>query len=177
MKKFPELHSERLVLREINQGDLEGIFAIFSDPEVLTYYGMDPIQSKEEVNDLIQKYRVGFEHGTVYRWAIVRKEDNQFLGTCGYHNWHHRYYRAEIGYELSPAYWGMGYMQEAASKIIEYGHSELGIHRIGALISPFNKSSIRLVERLGFSKEGVLKDYAYSGESYHDLTMYAKIHS
>ncbi|WLD92744.1 GNAT family N-acetyltransferase [Alkalihalobacillus sp. AL-G] len=175
MKEFPKLYTERLVLREITQDDLEAIFMIFSNPDVLTYYGMDPIKSKEEVGDLIQKYRVGFEHGTVYRWAIVREEDNAFLGTCGYHNWHHRYFRSEIGYELSPDYWGMGYMQEAARAILDYGYSELGMHRIGALISPQNKSSIRLVERLGFKNEGLLKDYAYSGGNYHDLSMYAKI--
>ncbi len=175
MESFPELNTKRLHLKEIKGEHVGILYDLFTNKEILKFYGSDPMTDISEAQELIQKFRVGLKHNTVIRWGIFLKSNGRLIGTCGFHNWNHRYYRAEIGYELSPEYWGNAYMKEAIETIIEYGFEHLDLHRVGALISPHNKASSSLIEKLGFEREGVLKDYAYSGQGFIDLTMYAKI--
>ncbi len=177
MEAFPELSTDRLHLKEIKDEHAGILFELFTNKDVLKYYGSDPMGDISEAQELIQKFRVGLKHNTVIRWGIFLKSENKLIGTCGFHNWNHRYYRAEVGYELSPEYWGQAYMREALEAITEYGFNELDLHRVGALISPHNNASLSLIEKLGFEREGILKDYAYSGKGFIDLTMYAKIKS
>src|SRR5690349_11125659 len=100
-EKFPELHSDNLVLNEINIRDQKVIFNMYSSHEMMKYYGKQPMKSINEAIDQIERLAKGFNNREVIRWGIRRKADNELIGTCGFHNWVKEFFRAEIGFVIS----------------------------------------------------------------------------
>ena len=103
-----------------------------------------------------------WKEDTGLRWGITLKDDGSIVGSCGFYKWEkdpHR--KAEMGYDLAPAYWGRGIMREALQAIIQYGFDEMNLNRITVLVISYNDRSLRLVDRLGFVKEGVMRESAY----------------
>lgn len=80
------------------------------------------------------------------------------MGSCGYHNWAHRNFKAEIGYELSPLYWRQGVMTEVLTAIIAYGFEHMKLHRIEAFYDPANIASKKSLLKAGFKYEGLLRE-------------------
>jgi len=107
------------------------------------------------------------------RWGIVKKEDKELIGTCGFYDWNTTAHRAEIGYDLEPAYWGRGVMTEAMHAVLEYGFEKMGLNRIQAIIDSKNTRSMRLVHRLGFKKEGVLRQRSYFNGQFRDDAIFS----
>ena len=165
---FPALETRRLLLRNLTVDDTDFVFRHFSDPAV-TQYLMDqpPLTEYEGAREIIRFYQER-EANKRNRWGIVRRADSQMIGTCGYHNWHQRDCRAEIGYDLSPASWGQGYMTEALRVVIPNGFTRMGLNRIEALVYTGNARSVQLLQKLGFQIEGTLRDYYYLNGRYHD---------
>ena len=159
MAYFPALQTERLKLRQLSMDDLDFVFQHFSDPRVAQYL-MDepPLADHDQARALIEFYQEP-ETKSYNRWAIVRKEDQQVVGTIGYHKWARAYCRAEVGYDLSPDCWGQGYMSEALREVIRHGFEGMGLHRIEALVYVGNDASVKLLKRMGFQQEGLLRDY------------------
>lgn len=93
------------------------------------------------------------------------------IGTCGYLNYENEHNRIEIGYDLKPEYWGKGIMQEALSSIIHFAFTSMGINKIEAKVEPENISSIRLLEKLNFCQEGVLRQHEFENGKYIDLAI------
>lgn len=170
---FPIIETERLILKEIEVKDSVSIFNIFSNEEVMKYYGQFPMKSIEEANNLIKVFNENFQNGKGIRWGILLKEENRIIGTCGYHNWNKRHSRAEIGYELSMDSWGKGYMKEVLKVIIDYGYEVMNLNRIEAVVYTENKTSIKSLINLGFNKEGLLQEYAFFRGVYQDLIMFS----
>ena len=170
---FPTLETERLVLRPITSEDTDFIFQHLSDTAVNQFL-MDepPVTEHTQAQEIIEFYLE--PSGKSYnRWIIIRKTDHQPLGTCGYHQWDKRYYRAEIGYDLSPGFWGKGYMTEALREAITYGFGQMELNRIEALVYVENHRSINLLKRLGFIEEGILRDYFYLNGIFYDHCLFA----
>jgi ribosomal-protein-alanine N-acetyltransferase len=165
---FPPLETQRLFLRSLVLEDVDFVFRHFSDPAV-TQYLMDqpPLTEYKGAEEIIRFYEEP-EVRKRNRWGIVRKADNQLIGTCGYHNWHQRNLRAEIGFDLSPNCWGQGYMTEALRVVIPNGFACMGLNRIEALVYTSNTRSTKLLQKLGFQIEGTLRDYYYLNAMYHD---------
>jgi ribosomal-protein-alanine N-acetyltransferase len=104
-----------------------------------------------------------------FRWGITERGPNKLIGSCGFYNWVKEEARsAEIGYDLNPAYWGKGIMTESLETMIRFGFGRMSLNRIQALIPSHNDRSMRLVQRLGFKKEGVLRDWSYFQGRYID---------
>jgi ribosomal-protein-alanine N-acetyltransferase len=166
--EFSALETERLFLRQLDLHDTDFIFQHFCDPEV-TRYLMDepPLTEYAQAQQLIKWYLnpAGKTHN---RWGLIRKTDHQLIGTCGYHKWDKRYFRAEIGYDLSPSCWGKGFMREALRAVIQNGFERMGLNRIEALVYIENDRSIRLLQQLGFKQEGLLHDYFYLEGKFYD---------
>jgi [ribosomal protein S5]-alanine N-acetyltransferase len=156
---FPPLETERLILRQLTVDDIDFVFHHFSDPRV-TQYLMDepPVLDYAQAQAIIDFYLEpeGKDHS---RWGIVHKADNRMIGTCGFHKWVKASFRAETGYDLSPDYWGQGYMGEAVRAVIHLGFERMGLNRIEALVYVNNDRSIQLLHRLGFKQEGRLRDF------------------
>jgi ribosomal-protein-alanine N-acetyltransferase len=168
---FPELETDRLILREIVPEDAPAIFRIFSNEMVTHYYDLVTYTRVEQAAELIDFFDESFELERAIRWGIERKADGVLMGTCGY-VWL-RTYRGEVGYELHPDYWGQGYMAEAIDAIVDFGFTDLKLNRVEALVMVENEPSARLLRALGFQEEGVLRQHDFFKGAFHDMRLFA----
>lgn len=172
---FPSIETERLSLQPLAVEHADFIFRHFSNSAV-TQYLLDepPVTNYAQAEEIVQFY-LDSAGKSYNRWVMVQKSDNQPIGTCGYHKWDKRNVRAEIGYDLNPDFWGKAYMTEALNAIIANGFLKMGLNRIEALVYVENNRSIRLLQRLGFRQEGVLRDYYYSDANFYDHCLFSLI--
>ncbi|MBY0124358.1 GNAT family N-acetyltransferase [Bacillus sp. S/N-304-OC-R1] len=155
--EFPQLETKRITLRKLQLNDAPSMFDYFSKDEVTKYYDLETFTSIKQAEDLIERLLFRYENKKQIRWAIVWKETGQFIGTCGFHAIEEEHWKAEIGYELHPDFWGKGIMSEVINSVIQYGFNEIGLNRIEAFYDPENISSARVLEKNGFEYEGLLK--------------------
>jgi len=172
-----ELHTERLLLRPLRTSDAGALFAIFSDPKVMRYWNTPPWSEMKQANDLVARDAVAMASGEWVRLGIERKDDSVLLGFCTLFDLNEQCRRAEIGYGLALSAWGRGYMHEALVALLRYGFTELTLNRVEADIDPRNDASRKSLERLGFTKEGHLRErWIVSGEV-SDSGLYGLLHS
>ncbi|MGN2272905.1 GNAT family N-acetyltransferase [Priestia megaterium] len=172
---FPILLTPRTTLREITEADADTIFDCFSQKEVIRYYGQEKFTIFQEALVLIDIFAENYRNQKGLRWGIERLDTGELMGTVGFNQWNHKHKRAEIGYELHPKYWGHGYASEAASAVMAYGFDILQLVRIGAVVFLENKASQHVLEKLGFQKEGVLKNYMCQNGKAHDTFVYSSL--
>jgi ribosomal-protein-alanine N-acetyltransferase len=174
---FPILETERLLLREIVKEDAQGIFNCFSNNDVTRYYGQDTLTSIEQAKQFVEFFAKNYNEKRGIRWGIEIKGYQGIIGTIGFNAWFTKHKRAEIGYELHPEYWQKGYATEAVSEVISYGLKELDLTRIGAIVFIENIASNELLTKLGFEKEGVLRNYMYQNGVPYDTNVYSLLKS
>jgi ribosomal-protein-alanine N-acetyltransferase len=167
----PVLRTERLVLRPMAPSDVDFVLRHFGDPLVHRYLvDSAPTSTLEDAESIVNFYTV--EPSPLrMRWVITTAVDLEPIGTCGYHLRSLFHHRAEVGYDLAPAWWGRGVMSEALAAMLRHGFDSMGLHRISACIHPENAPSLRLAERLGFVREGIARDLFFDGTTYHDHWM------
>lgn len=138
--------TERLILREFDPVlDAEAYYHLNSQEEVIKYTGNDLMKSVDEARDFLENYD-HYEKHNFGRWAVIRKEDNVFVGWCGLKiEGDH----IDLGYRFSPQYWGKGYATESARASLNYGFNTLKLKHIIACAMPENKSSFNVMEKLG----------------------------
>jgi ribosomal-protein-alanine N-acetyltransferase len=151
------LRTDRLLLRPLCAADAPAIYAIRADPTVMRYASSPPLTSLDQAAAFIARENAGNAAGESLRLGLQRVEDDILIGTCLLFHINPQCRRAEIGYELRTDAWGRGYMHEALLALLRLGFSELALNRIEADIDPRNAASARSLERLGFSKEGHLR--------------------
>ncbi len=170
---FPNLETERLLLREFVKGDAEELFKIRSDERVMKYLDRDPHKSVAESELMIEKMIEIHNNKSGINWIINKKDSLSVIGYIGYWRLIRENLRAEVGYAMKPEYWGNGYMQEALNKVIEFGFKELCLHSIEGNVNPNNLDSIKLLEKFGFKREAYFKeDYFYNGK-FLDTAIYS----
>ncbi|WP_219834080.1 GNAT family N-acetyltransferase [Paenibacillus sp. R14(2021)] len=170
---FPRLETTRLRLREITVDDEKDLFDCFSNEQVTRYYGQETFNHSEQAKVLIDFFAKSYIEKRGIRWGIELKGTRGLMGTIGFNAWSPKHKRAEIGYELNPAHWRKGYASEAVSSVIQYGFNEMSLTRIGAVVFIDNEVSNRLLTKLGFQKEGLLRDYMYQNGNAYDTYVYA----
>lgn len=175
--KFPILKSERLIFRNFLDTDAKNLFEIRSDERVMNYMDTFKHKSIEDAKNLINSIQKSFEEKSGINWVIIEKHSEQFVGYFGFWRLMKDHCRAEVGYALSPEFWGKGYMTEAMDKMIDFGFNELKLHSIEANVNPNNSSSIKLLERAGFKKEAYFREnYLFNGE-FIDSIIYSLLES
>ncbi|WP_139487911.1 GNAT family N-acetyltransferase [Brevibacillus dissolubilis] len=161
---FPTLETERFILREMTAEDAADLYSYYNDPELTKFLDWFGPSSVEHAEELIAYWRQQFEEDTFMRFGIASKEDNKIIGTIpinpvrGPFRWR---LPIVLGYELSREHWNKGIMTEALQAVIPYVFETLNNHRIIAEVVPDNHSSLRVLEKLGFEKEGYLKQHFY----------------
>ncbi|MCY8233958.1 GNAT family N-acetyltransferase [Priestia endophytica] len=173
VNNFPFIETNRLLLREIVKDDANDILKYLSDEEVMKYYGLAPFKTINEALNEISWYQSILNEQTGIRWGITLKGKDEVIGSCGFLNRVPEHYRTEIGYELSKDYWGHGIASEALEAVIRYGFKYLKFQRIEALVEPPNISSHKLIEKHGFIREGLLRNYEFAYGKFDDLYMYS----
>ncbi|MBE9107071.1 GNAT family N-acetyltransferase [Nostoc cf. edaphicum LEGE 07299] len=171
LSSFPQLETERLLLRETTLQDAEVIFAIFSDPSVTQFHDLDTFTSIKEAIAVIERRAKRFERGDGIRWVIIRKQDNVLIGSCGF-TWNSQEHSAEVGYELASTFWRQGIMTEAVSTILQFGFEKMGLRFVIAHVMLENIASKKLLEKLGFHSQGIQKQYTFFKGQYHDLEQF-----
>ncbi|SDB81283.1 GNAT family N-acetyltransferase [Acinetobacter boissieri] len=169
MHIFPTLSTDRLVLRELTVEDIPNLRAIHSDVHHMRWFGVDPVVNLSQAENLFQIFQSTFSTGVGVRWAIERRSDNAFLGTCGLFKWNKAWHSCAIGYELASFAQGHGYMREALSTAISYGFNTMKLNRIEAQVHTDNIRSITTLNTLGFICEGLQRQAGYWHNNYHDL--------
>jgi RimJ/RimL family protein N-acetyltransferase len=165
---FPRLTTERLVLREVAEHDVEAVFAMESDPVAMRYWSRPPMRDLEEARASVERARGYFAERIGLRWSIARSDDDWMIGHVSVFQFHEQSDRAEIGYGLARPHWGQGFMHEALTAVIDYAFGPLGLRRLEADTDPRNHASIRALERLGFTREGLLRERWQVGEEISD---------
>lgn len=173
---IPELETERLKLTAFTREDMNAYFDILRDPEVQRYLGgAIPLFDREphitnwlnNINERLLKRKV------VFTWCIKEKESNQVVGRIDLGGFVKKT-TAEISYHLSKDFWGRGLAYEAVKKVTDFGMGELCLSRIQGLVMVDNHGSIRVLEKSGYIKEGILHHYPF-GREFHDVVMLASL--
>jgi ribosomal-protein-alanine N-acetyltransferase len=168
---------ERVRLRQIEESDANALFAIHSDLEVARYQSKPAMTDRAQAEELVKRIRAGYEDGRSLQLGIERKEDGVLIGYCLLFHFDEENRRAEIGYSLGRPYWGRGYMHEALLALLEIAFGALGLNRLEADIDPRNAPSARSLERLGFKKEGYLRERWIVNGEVSDTALYGLLHS
>lgn len=171
-EEFPVLETERLLLRRVNSDDADGLFRCYSDPEVMKFLSA-PLDNEDAIEGILEEYKEGFSRGCNLIWSIVIKKTGVFAGTAGFEEFSFLDSKADIGFSLLPSHQGVGYMREALLEIVNYGFQSININRIQTTVVPGNASSVKLLEKLGFHREGHMKQSVFFNNSYHDELMFA----
>ncbi|MFP7732060.1 GNAT family N-acetyltransferase [Priestia aryabhattai] len=170
---FPELETRRLRLREIVENDVDEILKCFSDEDVLRYYGQKTLESIVQVKQIIKNFSRGYEEKQLIKWGIQLKGKEKLVGTIGFQEWSSEHKKANVSYALFPEYWNKGYATGAVHEAISYGFNGLHLKRIGAVVFTQNSGSITLLSKLGFKKEGTLREYMYQNGIPFDTYVYS----
>ncbi|WP_079507579.1 GNAT family N-acetyltransferase [Mesobacillus jeotgali] len=156
-EQFPLLETERFSLRELKTEDAPHLFGYFSQDIVTKYYNLENFTEEQQAFDLINKFSQGFIEKRQIRWGAELKDTGKVVGTCGFHAIDIKHFKAEIGYELHPDYWGKGMMPEITKAILRFGFGTMGLNRIEALYHPNNEQSWNVLKKSGFEYEGTLR--------------------
>lgn len=159
--KLP-IFTERLMLRKLTEEDVDNIFLLDSNPDVMKYVGVSPITKNEESAKMIENIINQYEKNGTGRLAVIEKESNQFIGWSGIKllteevNGFKNVY--ELGYRFLPEFWGKGYATESAIASLDLGFNQLNADKIYAYADVGNESSNRILTKLGFENKGTFLD-------------------
>ena len=162
----PELETRRLLLRQLTKDDIQFIYGIFSREETNLHVADDPVKNIAEAIELYEKFISPKPH--LFRLGLFLRETGKPIGTIGLYGIKPEDFRAVMGFDLLKEYWGNGYMTEAGKALIDYAFSEMGLNRIQASADADNKRSLAAIERMGFTREGVMRQKDFYKGAFHD---------
>lgn len=155
---FPKLETERLILRQIDSKDVDQLYKLLSDEEVARFDYFYPVTSTNQVLKFIERYDAEREEGEEVTWGIVLKENNKLIGTCCLGSFDEGAKRSELGYAIVRSEWGKGYGTEAVRAMVQFGFDKIELNRIEATITPGNDASVKVLEKLNFVQEGIVRE-------------------
>ena len=173
---FPELETKRLKLIEIRQSHLDDYYKLFSDERVTKYYNIVPFKKKKEGQKHIDWFASRYNEKLGIRWGISMKGKDSIIGTLGFNNYQ-KGHRSNLRYELLFDFWNRGIISEALYEIITFGFNSLGINRIEAEVMQGNIASEKVLLKLGFKNEGILRDWMLWNGRYYNMTMFSLLKS
>lgn len=170
---FPNLDSDRLFLRQIVAEDVNEIFAIRSDAEIMRYIPRPLAKSNQDALDHIEVVNKGIKDNEFINWAIALKENNMLIGMISLLRIKPQNFRTEIGYVLHPDFHGQGIMNEAVKTVIDYAFNILKFHSLEAIIDPDNIASEKVLLKHHFVKEAHFKENEFFDGKFLDSVVYS----
>ena len=171
----PTLRTARLRLRPFTEADREALFALHSDAHLLRYWDAPPWSEPSRAERFIAACRQMADEGTGARLAMDRVSDGVFVGWCSLSRWNPDYRSATMGYILDAAAWGHGYATEAGRALLEWAFDALALNRVQAETDTRNAASARVLEKLGFVREGTLREDCIVNGEVSDSWVYGLI--
>ena len=170
---FQNLESERLLLRRLNDDDVNEVLELRGNPEVMKYVPRPLINTKEEALAHIALIEDKVVNNIGINWAITLKGNSKMIGIMGHYRIQPENYRAEIGYMLLPQYHGKGIITEAVKIVVQYGFEQMQLHSIEAVIDPKNIASEKVLQKNGFVKEAHLLENEFYDGKFLDTVIYS----
>jgi RimJ/RimL family protein N-acetyltransferase len=159
-------------MRWASEDDVDALYEVFSDPRVMRYWSSGPLPNREAAAAMQRDIAEGNRQDTMWKWGLALRETNKLIGTVTLFHLNLSNGRAEIGYAMGSAYWGNGYMNEALTALIIHAFDVLNLRRLEADVDPRNTPSVRTLERLGFQREGFLRERWHVGGELQDALFY-----
>ncbi len=172
---FPELHTDRLLLRNICMNDQQAVYMLRSNPEVMKYVPRPLVKTLEDAKAHIEKIQLTIEKKEGINWVIADRTTTKFIGIIGLFRVVKEDYRSEVGYMMLPEWQQKGIMNEALQKVIDYGFNEMRLHSIEAIIDGNNVASSKLLEKNKFRKEAEFKENCFFEGKFLDSTVYSLV--
>ena len=152
-----KLTTDRLLLEELNLEDLQLVHALHSIPELDEYNTLGIPKNLDETKKVIQS---GIEDQakkprSEFAWKISLKESRNTIGLAGMFPSNDRFRLAEIYYKIHPDFWGNGYATEVAKELVRFGFEDLKVHKVEAGVATENVRSVRVLEKIGMTREGL----------------------
>ena len=154
----PIIETERLVLRKMLKRDHLDMYEYSCRKDVTDNLLWDTHPSEAYTLKYLSYIQTRYRAGDFFDWAIIFKNNDKMIGTCGFTRFNFNANSAEVGYVLNPNYWGNGIATEAVRAVTRFGFAELNLHRIEARYMVGNQRSRRVMEKIGMSFEGVGRD-------------------
>ncbi|AIY18609.1 GNAT family N-acetyltransferase [Pimelobacter simplex] len=156
--RTPTLETERLRLRPFTEADTDDLFALQSDAYVLRYWDYPPWTDRSAATQFLARCAEMAEEGSGVRVVLERRDDRAFVGWCTVSGWNPDFRSARTGYCLPRAAWGRGYATEAARALLDWAFATLDLNRVQAGVDTRSPASARVLEKLGFVREGTLRE-------------------
>jgi RimJ/RimL family protein N-acetyltransferase len=151
------LETERLSVREITETDAEFILELLNQPSFIRYIGDRGIRSAEDAKKFIEnRFRESYRQNGFGLYTIEIKQDRSPIGICGFVKRDFLEF-PDVGFAFLAPFERKGYAFESANAVMKYGKDVLGLKRVLAITVPDNENSIRLLEKLGFRFEELIK--------------------
>ena len=170
---FHQLETDRLLLRRITTDDVNEIFALRSDAEIMKYIPRPLVKTNEDALEHIAMIEAKIVNNEGINWAITLKGSPKLIGIIGFYRMKPEHYRAEIGYILLPEFNGRGIISEAIKEVVNYGFKVMQLHSIEAIIDPENLGSAKVLEKNNFVKEAHLKENEFYEGRFLDTVIYS----
>lgn len=158
---MPNLETSRLILKELTNDHAALLFGIYAHEPTMRRYGLAVHTHVEQTKQTIELLRSEFAAERGLRFGMFLKRDHTLVGDCGIWQLDKRRLRGELGGKIAPQFAGNGLMTEALHCIATYAFTELKLHALEGNITTDNLASIRMVEKLGFSREGMRREFTY----------------
>jgi [ribosomal protein S5]-alanine N-acetyltransferase len=172
---IPALKTERLRLQMPDSKDLQALYRIYSNPTILQFCDLDLHQTLKDTENFLQNILLEIEQGKAFYWGI--KKDSELIGLCRFYHWNQKHKFISVGFELAREFWEQEIMQEALIACIDYLFENKSIHRIEAQVFSGHTRSIKLLEKLGFQQEGLMRlNFLIAGKM-EDSYLYSKLSS
>jgi [ribosomal protein S5]-alanine N-acetyltransferase len=168
------IKTNRLLLRQFVDNDIENVFKGLSHPKIIKHYGIN-FDSIEATKEQMSWFADLEKDGTGMWFAVCSLDNNTFYGAGGLNSLSQEHKKAEIGFWLLPDFWGQGIMKEAMPLICDYGFDKLGLHRIEGFVEAENTNCKKAMAKLDFRHEGTMKDCEIKNGKFISLDMYAKL--
>lgn len=172
--EFPIIKTERLLLRQFKENDLQNVFKGLSNPDIIKYYGIS-FDSLEATKEQIDWFAQLEKSETGIWWAICSLDNKTFYGAGGLNSLNKEHKKAEIGFWLLTDFWGQGIMTEVMPIICNYGFNNLGLHRIEGFVDSDNINCKKAMSKLNFQYEGTMRDCEMKDNKFISLDIYAII--
>ncbi|MBX7052599.1 MAG: GNAT family N-acetyltransferase [Flavobacteriales bacterium] len=166
------LQTARLDLIMITPQMIHDLFNSQDDKEIASFFGID----ENSLDHYREMHLHGMEtHRLSLRFFLLKvKESGATIGECGFHTWNTRHDKAELFYALrKDDDKRKGYTSEALQVILDYGFSEMKLHRVSALTADWNKASLAVLHKFGFTYEGTMRQDYMVDDQYEDSVCYS----
>lgn len=175
--EFEMISTSRLQLKKFTPAEFNYIFAHYDEGSIRSLLGIRTDEEYQKQSDRVKGGLSTYNRSLVF-FQLIETAGGQIIGGAGFHNWALDHHRAELGYVLDDdAYKNRGFMSEALVPIIAYGFENMGLNRIEACISPQNTPSLKLVEKLGFTREGLMRSHYLKNGIYEDSLIFSLLRS